>query len=203
MKTRAMVHLRADFVPLNFDEFSNMELLSNELSHSDDCGTLHLPPALDITDRSMKLVNTHPTTTNHHQSLGRSIFLKRSRHYYGHQYSRRNSTNHANTSSSRGKEYREKVFSRPERIRSSSLGMSAISPNKTDMVCGICEKLLSRKINFFGSSTSCCELSVVAVLVCGHVYHANCLEQRTSFEELRDPPCPVCASLLLQDHDNK
>ncbi|CAJ1944678.1 unnamed protein product, partial [Sphenostylis stenocarpa] len=170
-----------------------MELLSNELSHSDDHGVLHLPPALDITDRSAKLLNTHPTMTNHHQGLGRSIFLKQSRHYYGHQYFRRNSTNHANASSSRGKENREKVFSRPERIRSSSLGMDAISSNKEDMDCGICEKLLSQKINFFGSSISSTELSVVAVLVCGHVYHANCLEQKTRFEDPRDPPCPVCA----------
>ncbi|QCD80590.1 uncharacterized protein LOC114179879 [Vigna unguiculata] len=180
-----------------------MELLSNELSHSDDHGLLHLPPALDIADRSVKLLNTHPTMTNHHHGLGRSIFLKQTRHYYGHQYFRRNSTNHANASSSRAKEYREKVFSRPERIPSSSLGMEEMSSNnKAEMVCGICEKLLSQKINFLGNSISSSELSVVAVLVCGHVYHANCLEQRTRFEDVRDPPCPVCAGLLLQDHHN-
>nr|KYP57327.1 hypothetical protein KK1_003587 [Cajanus cajan] len=150
----------------------------------------------------MKQLNTHPITTNNHQNLSRSIFLKRSRHCYGHQYSRRNSANHANASSSRGKEYKEKVFCKPERIRSSSLGMDAISLDKREMVCGICEKLLNRKINFMGSSMSCCELSVVAVLVCGHVYHANCLEKRTKFEELRDPPCPVCSSLLAHGHDN-
>ncbi|KAL5183499.1 hypothetical protein HKD37_17G047374 [Glycine soja] len=109
----------------------------------------------------MKLPNTHPSMANHHQSLIRSIFLKRSRHYYGNRYSRHDSTNQANASSSR--EYREKVFPRPERIRSSSLGMDAVSPNKAEMVCEICEKLL----------------------ICGHVYHANCLEQITSFEELQ------------------
>lgn len=80
--------------------------------------------------------------------------------------------------------------------------MDAISPNIAKMVCGICEKLLSQKNNFLGSSMSC-ELSAVAVLVCGHVYHANCLEQRTPFEELHDPTCPVCASLFFQDHVNK
>jgi hypothetical protein len=56
---------------------------------------------MDIKDSS--LLNAHPTTTHHTQSLGHSIFLKRSRHYYGHQYSRRNSGNHANASTSRGK----------------------------------------------------------------------------------------------------
>ena len=95
------------------------------------------------------------------------------------------------------------MFSRPERIPSSSLGMEEMSSNnKAEMVCGICEKLLSQKINFLGNSISSSELSVVAVLVCGHVYHANCLEQRTRFEDVRDPPCPVCAGLLLQDHHN-
>jgi len=79
--------------------------------------------------------------------------------------------------------------------------MDEISSNKAEMVCGICEKLLSQKINFLGNSISSNELSVVAVLVCGHVFHANCLEQRTRFEDLRDPPCPLCAG-LLQDHDN-
>lgn len=54
-----------------------------------------------------------------------------------------------------------------------------------------------------GNSLSCNELAVVAVLVCGHVYHADCLEQRTSVEELRDPSCPMCAGLLLQDHKCK
>lgn len=51
----------------------------------------------------MKLPNTHPSMANHHQSLIRSIFLKRSRHYYGNRYSRHDSTNQANASSSRGK----------------------------------------------------------------------------------------------------
>ena len=100
-------------------------------------------------------------------------------------------------------EYREKTFSRPERIRSSSLVMDAVSPDVVKMVCGICQKPLRRKFNLVGGSLSCCELSVVAVLVCGHVYHADCLEQRTSLEELRDPSCPVCAGLLLQVDDSK
>ncbi|KAE9601773.1 putative transcription factor C2H2 family [Lupinus albus] len=209
---------------------SNMELLSDENpSHSANPGALALPRVLDLTDGSMKLVSTHPTMGHHHQSLGRSIFLKRSRHYYGHQYSQRNPANHAYASSSRGKgtssyddsrlsfklasqpnsqskqhtEYREKTFSRPERIRSNSIGMDAVSLDVVKMVCGICQKPLRRKFNFLSSSMTHCELSVVAVLVCGHVYHADCLEQRTSLEEQCDPPCPMCAGLLLQARDSQ
>lgn len=100
-------------------------------------------------------------------------------------------------------EYREKTFSRPERIRSSSSAMDSVSPDAAKMVCRICERPLRRKFNFLGNSASCSELSVVAVLVCGHVYHADCLEERTSLEELRDPPCPMCAGLILQAHDSK
>ncbi|MED6205157.1 hypothetical protein PIB30_015275 [Stylosanthes scabra] len=194
-------------------------------SHSGNSGAVPVQPVHDKTDGSMKLPNTHPTMPHHHnQGLGRSVFLKRSRHYYGHQYSRRNSGNHANASSSRGKgvsnyddrlpfklaayqpnsqsrqlvEYREKTFSRPERIRSSSVTMDAVTPDAVKTVCGICQKPLRRKFNLLGGSLSCCELSVVAVLVCGHIYHADCLEQRTSIEEIRDPSCPVCSGLVLQ-----
>lgn len=51
----------------------------------------------------MKLPNTHQSMANHHESLGGSVFLKRSRHYYDNQYSRHTSTNHTNASSSRDK----------------------------------------------------------------------------------------------------
>ena len=71
--------------------------------HAVDSSALNpLSSVLDLTDSSMKLLNAHPTAA-HHQNLGRSIFLKRSRHHYSHQYSRRNSANHANPSTSRGK----------------------------------------------------------------------------------------------------
>lgn len=36
------------------------------------------------------------------------------------------------------------------------------------------------------------ELSVVSVLNCGHVYHAECLESLTPEINKYDPPCPVC-----------
>ncbi|KAJ7957693.1 Zinc finger, RING-type [Quillaja saponaria] len=174
----------------------------------------------------MKLLNANPTNSHHNQSLGRSIFLKRSRHYYGHQYSRRNSSNHAHASSSRGKstlrderlslklatqsnsesgrhsENREQALGRAERIRSSSLVMEAVSSDVVKMVCGICQKSLRQKLYFLSNSLTSSEPSVVAILVCGHIYHADCLEQRTSFEQRRDPPCPLCAGLLSQVDDS-
>lgn len=33
---------------------------------------------------------------------------------------------------------------------------------------------------------------VVAVLVCGHLYHSECLEKVTTESNQYDPPCPVC-----------
>lgn len=36
------------------------------------------------------------------------------------------------------------------------------------------------------------ELNVVAILVCGHAYHADCLEQLTPEINKYDHPCPVC-----------
>ncbi|XP_022755197.1 uncharacterized protein LOC111303306 isoform X2 [Durio zibethinus] len=184
------------------------ELLSKEHSSNLDAG-------MDVGDSSVKLCNSNSSVAQRHCNLGRSIFLKRSRHYYGHHYSRRNSGSLNNPSTSHGKisplhderlsfkftQYNPesrchadgKAFGRPERIRSSSLVMDAISPDKMKMVCGICQKHLRRKPYFLGNMLASGEFSVVAVLVCGHVYHADCLEERTSLDDRRDPPCPSCS----------
>ncbi|XWS17084.1 hypothetical protein CRYUN_Cryun33cG0037500 [Craigia yunnanensis] len=172
---------------------------------------------MDVADSSVKLLNSNSSVAQRHYNLGRSIFLKRSRHYYGHHYSRRNSGNLANPSTSHGKisplhderlsfkftqynpesgchaDGREKAFGRPERIRSSSLMMDAVSPDKVKMICGVCQKHLRQKPYFLGNTLASGEFSVVAVLVFGHVYHADCLEERTSFEDRHDPLCPLCS----------
>ncbi|KAK9164234.1 hypothetical protein Syun_005136 [Stephania yunnanensis] len=67
------------------------------------------------------------------------------------------------------------------------------SPDVDTSICGVCSKLLTdaslwRDQKILGSN----ELSVVAILVCGHVYHAECLECMTPETETCDPPCPVC-----------
>ncbi|EOY31218.1 RING/U-box superfamily protein, putative [Theobroma cacao] len=194
---------------------SGTELLSKKQS-------LNLDAGVDVGDNSVKLLNSNSSVANRQYNLGRSIFLKRSRHYYGHHYSRRNSGSLANASTSHGKfsplhddrlpfkfahyspesgrhgEGREKAFSRPERIMSSSLVMDAVSLDKVKIVCGICQKHLKRKPYLLGNALASGEFSVVAVLVCGHVYHADCLEERTSLEDRRDPPCPLCSGSLLQ-----
>lgn len=101
-------------------------------------------------------------------------------------------------------EIRDKMFSRPDRIRSSSLAADAVPSNAVKMGCGICQKPLKRKsfghgnplISSYDHSSyehsSYEHSTIVAILVCGHAYHAECLDEKTSFEEIRDPPCPVC-----------
>ncbi|KAK3159956.1 hypothetical protein QOZ80_1BG0053320 [Eleusine coracana subsp. coracana] len=54
-------------------------------------------------------------------------------------------------------------------------------------VCKLCSRLLKERSSWNGH-----ELAVVAVLFCGHAYHANCLDSITAESEKYDPPCPVC-----------
>nr|KYP39193.1 hypothetical protein KK1_039526 [Cajanus cajan] len=59
--------------------------------------------------------------------------------------------------------------------------------------CGICSKLLVEKSSWSTQKIIASnDLSVVAVLVCGHVYHAECLESMTPDTNKYDPACPVC-----------
>lgn len=62
---------------------------------------------------------------------------------------------------------------------SGSSSRFSYSPSLDLQTCGACLKVLA-------------EFSVVAVLVCGHVYHAECLESMTTEAEKYDPVCPIC-----------
>jgi hypothetical protein len=68
---------------------------------------------------------------------------------------------------------------------SSASHPTALSPDQG--VCKLCLKLLKEQSSWNGH-----ELAVVAVLFCGHAYHANCLDSITAETERYDPPCPVC-----------
>lgn len=67
------------------------------------------------------------------------------------------------------------------------------SPSVDLKTCGVCSKLLTERSSWSSQKIIANnELSVVSVLVCGHVYHAECLENMTSETEKYDPTCPVC-----------
>lgn len=169
---------------------------------------------MDAPDSSLK---RSPGRESPHQNHGSShrILLRHSRHPFGRHYSRRSSSNYSDASPSNWKgsplydtklsfkpeskdlsafPYRgSRIFQKPERIRSNSFGDNSVSGDVRKMECRICQKRL-RKNPFIFESSSSTDLSVVAVLVCGHVYHAECLEQKTSHEDSQDPPCPLCVN---------
>ncbi|OIT07480.1 PREDICTED: uncharacterized protein LOC109213432 [Nicotiana attenuata] len=66
-------------------------------------------------------------------------------------------------------------------------GRSSSSPSVDLQTCGICTKLLTERTSWASN-----ELAVVSVLICGHVFHAECLESMTPEINKYDPACPVC-----------
>lgn len=61
--------------------------------------------------------------------------------------------------------------------------------------CCICSKPLKERSPWGTHKiVSTNDLPIVSVLVCSHVYHAECLESSTSEIEIYDPPCPLCAN---------
>ncbi|KAJ6741925.1 hypothetical protein OIU85_016054 [Salix viminalis] len=152
---------------------SGTELLSREKSYLlESSESRPLIPMVDTSDSTVKVLNAHHSHAHQSHNLGRSVVLKRSRHYYGHQYSRRNLGSHADASTSHGKaalscnerltfklssqpgsmpgyqtENKEIEFSRPDRVRFSSLVMDAVSSDAVKMfaVMFIIQNVWSRK----------------------------------------------------------
>ncbi|XP_059653760.1 uncharacterized protein LOC132300608 isoform X2 [Cornus florida] len=79
-----------------------------------------------------------------------------------------------------------------DKIIGSSGGVSACA--SIDMrTCRFCSKLLTERSPWSSQKIiGTNELAVVAVLICGHVYHAECLENMTPEINKYDPSCPVC-----------
>nr|XP_043626704.1 uncharacterized protein LOC122598169 [Erigeron canadensis] len=72
-------------------------------------------------------------------------------------------------------------------------GRISSSPSIDMRTCGVCSKLLTKKSSCGTQKIIATnELAVVAILMCGHVYHAECLENMTSEINKYDPACPVC-----------
>ncbi|XP_023533483.1 uncharacterized protein LOC111795354 [Cucurbita pepo subsp. pepo] len=71
---------------------------------------------------------------------------------------------------------------------------SQFSTSSVDLqTCGVCLKLLTEKSSWSSQRIIANnELSVAAILTCGHVYHADCLESMTPEIHKYDPACPVC-----------
>ncbi|CAI9781952.1 unnamed protein product [Fraxinus pennsylvanica] len=68
-----------------------------------------------------------------------------------------------------------------------SNGQNPVSLSSDLQTCGICAKPLTQRPSWCSQ-----EHAAVAVLVCGHVYHAECLENMTNEADKYDPACPVC-----------
>ncbi|GMP81443.1 hypothetical protein CsSME_00036152 [Camellia sinensis var. sinensis] len=76
---------------------------------------------------------------------------------------------------------------------SESSGALSYSPSIDLQTCGVCSKLLTERCSWSSQKIIATnELSVVAVLVCGHAYHAECLEAMTQEADRYDPSCPFC-----------
>lgn len=74
-----------------------------------------------------------------------------------------------------------------------SFDSQQISGSPDLQTCGVCSKLLTeRSSRGTQKLIVTTEIDVVAVLICGHVFHADCLECMTAEINKYDPICPVC-----------
>ncbi|AAG12558.1 Hypothetical Protein [Arabidopsis thaliana] len=81
----------------------------------------------------------------------------------------------------------EHLGSGRRRLSGCSSSRFSCSPSVDQQTCGRCSKLLTER-----SPVARFDLPIPAVLACGHVYHAACLETMTNETEKYDPTCPIC-----------
>ncbi|KAM3321370.1 putative protein isoform X1 [Capsicum chacoense] len=188
----------------------------------DFCATKSLSSIMDIVDDSSKVTQCQQSSIVHRRNIDQAMCSKHPRRYFGLHYTRRRSATNAEGSTSRGgttpfcdvkrsltpaskcnsvsghdTESKQSELHKPEAVDAapSLLATNATSHNVKKQLCGLCQKRLRKKRDILDSTLSSSEPSVVAVLVCGHLYHADCLEDRTHHEDATDPPCPICRGI--------
>ncbi|CAN4094609.1 unnamed protein product [Withania somnifera] len=202
---------------------SFLVLIKQRFSHQVDfCGKKSFSSIMDIIDDSSKVAQCQQSSIVHRRNIDQAMCYKHPCNYYGRYYSRRRTANNAEASTSLGgttpfhdekmsvkpankcnsdsghdTESRQSEPHRPEKVDAapSLLATNETSYNVRKLLCGLCQKRLSKKRFILDSSISSSEPSVVAILVCGHLYHADCLEDRTHHEDITDPPCPICRGI--------
>lgn len=66
--------------------------------------------------------------------------------------------------------------------------------------CGLCYRVLSQKSPWSSHRiVRSSDLPVAGILPCGHVFHADCLEEATLKSLLHEPPCPLCLNLVTHE----
>lgn len=76
---------------------------------------------------------------------------------------------------------------------SGSSSRFSYSPSVELHACGACSKLLTERSSWSSQKLFITnDVPVASVLVCGHTYHAECLETMTAEADRFDPPCPIC-----------
>ncbi|KAJ8559926.1 hypothetical protein K7X08_003984 [Anisodus acutangulus] len=169
-------------------------------------------------DSPMKVTQGQQSSIVHRRNIDLLKSLRHPRHYVRH-YSRRRSASNAEASTSQGgytPSYDEKLSlkmagkcytdsghdteSRQKAVHKTGVPSTrVISSDAGKLFCVLCQKFLKKEPYIvLENSLPIGGTSVVAVLACGHLYHADCLEQRTNREDRQDPPCPICLGLVSQ-----
>jgi len=74
-------------------------------------------------------------------------------------------------------------------------GSQSSSPSPRPETCSICSRSVTQRSPWASSRVmGFHECNVVGVLVCGHTYHTECLDQITPDSSRQDPACPRCSS---------
>eukprot|EP00252_Welwitschia_mirabilis_P012799 TRINITY_DN2832_c0_g2_i1.p1 TRINITY_DN2832_c0_g2~~TRINITY_DN2832_c0_g2_i1.p1 ORF type:complete len:408 (-),score=52.19 TRINITY_DN2832_c0_g2_i1:296-1519(-) len=81
----------------------------------------------------------------------------------------------------------------PEEVDKTAADRPCLAFSYEERKCALCQRYLFRKSPWSSHRmVRTGDMPVSAVLCCGHVYHAECLEQATSQADKHDPPCPLC-----------